>query len=143
MTTTFLSIYALFGDDLRLALFDAQSDAVFDGITITALVLFFLELLAAGVAKEDYLWSSFFMLDFIASATLIFDITTVAEGFATMSSVGEGAQAARMLRVLRLVRLIRIVKVYKTYLEAQQRKKIRVLLEKKKKREREESGGQK
>ncbi|CAD7932350.1 unnamed protein product [Amoebophrya sp. A25] len=136
--TMILTVYALFGDDLRLATTSEPADPIFDWITGIALVIFALECAACSLAKEDYFMSFSFSVDLLATVSLIFDITTVAKKISGTGQLKAGTQAARVLRVLRMIRLIRIVKLYKQYQDQQQRKKVRAALERKRKKEAEE-----
>eukprot|EP00418_Pyrodinium_bahamense_P049932 CAMPEP_0179173142 /NCGR_PEP_ID=MMETSP0796-20121207/85425_1 /TAXON_ID=73915 /ORGANISM="Pyrodinium bahamense, Strain pbaha01" /LENGTH=1058 /DNA_ID=CAMNT_0020876339 /DNA_START=138 /DNA_END=3312 /DNA_ORIENTATION=+ len=127
-----LSFYVLFGDDLRLAFFGKDADAVFNGITIFSIALFTFELVITSIALEDYFLSFFQFLDTIS---LILDLTFVWEslvGYDTISAqqqtAGEdaaeqsdyaragrssrlGTRIARILRVFRLIRMARMVKI--------------------------------
>lgn len=124
-----LTIYALIGDDIRLAGFGQPEDVFFNVITIVALLLFSAELVGSCIAKDDYFLGFFFWLDLIATASLILDITWVYSAFMeTDSSVTRagrmsrmGTRAGRVIRVIRLIRLIRIIKLYKHALDGWQR----------------------
>lgn len=124
---TVFTIYALFGDDLRLALFPRSFDEVFYSLALIALVLFFVELMLNSIAKRDYLFSFYFWLDLLATLSLIPDIGWIWDpivGTDDGNSQGTsaiqagrasraGTKAGRVVRIVRLVRLIRIVKLYK------------------------------
>ena len=71
---TVVTIYALFGDDVRQLAFHKSADTVFYGLTIAAMSLFMLEILLASIAKENYFLGFYFWLDLIATVSLIFDI---------------------------------------------------------------------
>lgn len=49
---TILTIYALFGDDLRLLAFTKEDDPVFYSITIACFVFFVIEITLASYSKE-------------------------------------------------------------------------------------------
>ena len=72
MTT--LTIYALFGDDIRVLAFTTHEDDVFYGLSTVCLFFFLLELVLSSWAKEGYLGSFYFWLDLIATLSLIPDI---------------------------------------------------------------------
>ena len=75
---TGLTIYALFGDDLRLLLFKKRSDTTFDIFTSIAMLAFIVEIVISSVVKkEEYLFSFYFWLDVISTVSLIFDISWV------------------------------------------------------------------
>mmetsp|Transcript_49471 Transcript_49471/g.115712 ORF Transcript_49471/g.115712 Transcript_49471/m.115712 type:complete len:873 (+) Transcript_49471:116-2734(+) len=127
-----LTVYALIGEDIRVAATHRPADVVFNIVTIIALVLFSFELVANVLAKDDYFLGFFFWLDLIATASLILDITWVYDAVTGMgnedSSIARagrmsrvGTRAGRVLRVIRLIRLIRIIKLYKHMLDVRQR----------------------
>ncbi|CEL96628.1 unnamed protein product [Vitrella brassicaformis CCMP3155] len=126
---TFVTIFALFGDDVRLAGFYKPSDPYFYALFLISLLLFAFELIINSITKENYKWSFFFWLDIIATLSLVPDIPWVVDpikevlGISTDGGAGEaaragkasraGARAGRIVRLVRLIRLIRIVKLYK------------------------------
>ena len=135
MTT--LTVYALFGDDIRLAATEKPKDAVFFGLSAVCLAFFVLELTVASIAKPGYFFSFYFWLDFIGSVSLITDIgwiwemlvgtdsSTTGKSIAKSSQLTRaarasrvGARAGRIIRIIRIVRLIRIMKLYKIAEEA-------------------------
>jgi len=68
------TIYALVGDNIRL--FSTSQDAdpyFFAGITLS-LILFTLELLIQSCVVNEFKYSFFFWLDFIATISLILDV---------------------------------------------------------------------
>ncbi len=71
---TIVTIYALFGDDIRMLSFAKTADDTFYILTIIAMSLFILEIILGSIAKEDYFLGFYFWLDLIASLSLIFDI---------------------------------------------------------------------
>lgn len=128
---TVVTIYALFGDDIRMLAFKKNADPVYYGLTITAMSLFLIEIILASIAKEGYFLGFYFWLDLIATLSLIFDIgwfwdailgtggtATSAAAAAKAAKAGRGARvgtrASRIARIVRLIRLIRIVKLYKS-----------------------------
>ncbi|CDJ35924.1 adenylyl cyclase, putative [Eimeria mitis] len=130
VVTTVATIYALFGNDLKLWATSVTADLPFDIVAILCLVIFTLEIFVSCVGKENYTWHTFFWFDLISTGTLILDLSwiyyemyLVVEENAEMASsdvmqvsrAGKaGSQVARVLRVMRLVRLIRVAKLYKT-----------------------------
>jgi hypothetical protein len=125
-----ITIYSLFGDDVRQLAFTLPADIYFYGITLACMFFFTLEIVLSSLVKENYFLGFYFWLDIIATASLIFDLGWIqnlisgygANGSTTASTsvnkASKGArastQASRVTRVIRLVRLIRIVKLYKT-----------------------------
>ncbi|CDW84359.1 adenylate and guanylate cyclase catalytic domain protein [Stylonychia lemnae] len=129
---TVVTIYSLFGDDVRQLAFTKDADDTFNYMTSVSLALFILELLLACIAKDDYWLGFYFWLDAVSTASLITDISWImnqilgtgdggasnAQQAAKLAKAGRGARigtkAGRVARVIRLIRLIRIVKLYKT-----------------------------
>merc|ERR1719456_1739103 len=87
--------------------------------------VFILEVICSSIGKEDYLFGFFFWLDLISTASLILDVSLVAEAlFGGANNDGNAARASRASRagtragrVVRIIRLIRIVKLYKAVTE--------------------------
>jgi class 3 adenylate cyclase len=138
--TTLLTIYALFGDDLRLMFATLKEDKYLDIITIVAMCMFAIEIFAFIGGKPEYLFGFFFWLDILSTVTLVLDVTTISEALfgdsITKASPSEGgsgggggnsaeaARAARMSRagtkagrVVRLIRLLRLIKMLKVFRE--------------------------
>jgi class 3 adenylate cyclase len=136
-TMFFLTIWVLFGDDIRLAYCTLEADPIFNAITLAAITLFTVELLLTSVSQDDYVGSFFFWLDIIATVSLILDLTFVWEylvGYDDISSTkgtGTGNEAAnqsdlaragrssrvgtRVARLLRVFRLIRVSSMSKRF----------------------------
>ena len=53
---------------------DASADVGFDAITTICLIMFSIEIALASIAKQGYIGSFFFWLDFISTISLILDI---------------------------------------------------------------------
>ena len=132
---TVVTVYALFGDDIRLAAFSKPADNVFNGLTLASLVLFSAELILSCWAKPGFLWSFYFWLDFLSTISLIPDISWIwypmigldqessdTSNATQIQNAGKlsraGARTSRIIRVIRLIRLIRIVKLYKNAQQA-------------------------
>ena len=136
---TVITIYALFGDDIRLWLTEKESDDVFFGLSAVAFVLFAFELIVNSVARPGFANppSFFFWLDLLATLSLLPDIGWVwdpiealFEGGASGNDVSSqiragraaraGTRAGRVVRVVRLIRLVRVFKLYKQCVRARQ-----------------------
>ena len=128
---TIVTLYALFGDDIRSLAFTLDADDTFYTITSVVMALFGIEIILASVAKDDYFLGFYFWLDLISTVTLVFDIgwfwnlilggttnITNALQASNVAKKGKGAsigtKASRIGRIVRLIRLIRIVKLYKS-----------------------------
>eukprot|EP00397_Hematodinium_sp_SG-2012_P003342 GEMP01003350.1.p1 GENE.GEMP01003350.1~~GEMP01003350.1.p1 ORF type:complete len:1014 (+),score=182.63 GEMP01003350.1:101-3142(+) len=135
--TGVLTLYALFGDDVRLSSTRGDADPIFNWITVMALSAFTIEIVTCCLGKEGYFLGFFFWLDAVTTISLVMDITVVAQEIEEMLS-GEddgnqnvtrasrasrvGSKAGRVVRVIRLIRLLRIVKLYKHAVEARHAK---------------------
>jgi len=73
-TMTIVTVYALFGDDIRLAFFTKSADDTFFTLTFISLILFSLELTLNSIATPDYFNSFYFWLDLVSTISLITDI---------------------------------------------------------------------
>lgn len=130
------TVYALFGDDCRLAMFPKAIngtegvDETFWSLSIIALVLFIVEFILNCCARpQEYIkprlhvfpTGFYFWLDLVAALSIIPDIGWIAQlwtsGDASALKAGRasraGTKAGRVVRIVRLVRLVRIVKIIK------------------------------
>ena len=122
---TALTLYALFGDDIRLACTTVDADVTFWSLSAIALIFFCVELGSSCLAKSDYLFSFYFWLDFVSTISLLPDIgfieipglSTSSQGDALKAGRGAraGSKASRIIRLVRLVRMVRVVKLYKMH----------------------------
>jgi len=71
---TFLTIYALFGDDIRLCATAKSADDFFFTLTSVSLLFFTIEIILNSIAREGYFMGFFFWLDLISTISLITDI---------------------------------------------------------------------
>jgi len=71
---TIITLYALFGEDLRLSAFSAETDDIFFSLTACAMLFFAVEIALMSIAREGYLFGFFFWLDLISTISLITDI---------------------------------------------------------------------
>lgn len=128
---SFVTIWALFGDDIRILAVGKGGDNAFYIMTLICFAIFSLEILLSCYAKGDYLFTFFFWLDLVSTVTLLLDVGWISDAlYGTSSDSAGGSQnsaqiakaakasqvgtrAARVIRIIRLIRLIRIVKLYK------------------------------
>jgi hypothetical protein len=119
-----LTVFALFGDDMRLMVFDIDADGSFVVISGIIFFVFFIELALTTYANIGFALSFFFWLDLIAWLSMITDVTPLWEGIQGLFqadssndgadfSVAKNARAARTIRIIRLIRLVRIIKLIK------------------------------
>lgn len=88
---TLVTIYALFGDDVRSTAFNSSVDNAFYSISIVCFFLFTIEILLASISKYDYFLSFYFWLDIIATLSLIFDIGWIWDPVTGGSSVNNAS----------------------------------------------------
>lgn len=132
MTT--ITVYCLFGDDVRQIAFNAEADPVFYILTIISFFAFCVEAVLSCYVRDDYWLGFYFWLDIISTISLIADVGWIMDAIAGTSSTGGngsnvqqatkmaragrgariGTKAARLARIIRLIRLLRIVKLYKS-----------------------------
>ena len=128
-----VTIFALFGDDLRNWLTSKQADVYFDSCLVISMIVFTLEILINTIVVDEFKYSFFFWLDIIATMSLIMDIDWILDFFkifiagATPSYLSMTADPllikqnnsssastlTTIFKSLRLIRLIRIIKIYK------------------------------
>ena len=128
------TIFVLFGNDIKKMMLSPSYDNLINSIYLSFLILFALEIILTCIAKPDYMSSFFFILDVIATVSLILEIDWIFDSL--ISSIVENdsqetgsnakniikkatnaSRLTRVLRVIRLIRLMRIVKLYKAALQ--------------------------
>lgn len=72
-----ITIYALYGEDLRVIFFPKLLDPLFNYVTIICMISFSLEIILASAAKPQYICGFFFWLDVISTVSMLLDITWV------------------------------------------------------------------
>lgn len=118
ISTIIFTLYALFGDDIRLAWAPVSSDTAFYALSVIALILFMIELAINWVSdseKEEYRFQFYFWIDVVAILSLLPDIPWIWEPVMGLFSSGGGQFGAstKLVRVVRLVRIIRMGKLLK------------------------------
>ena len=125
-----LTLFALFGDDIRACAFGVSADVTFYCLTIICLFFFTFELTLSSICKPDYFLGFYFWLDLISTVSLITDIGWVWDAMVGTSSSSSsaaktaqiaragrasraGTRVARIIRIIRIIRLIRIVRIYR------------------------------
>lgn len=91
---TLWTFYALFGDDIRMLSTDNRTDAIFSSLTIAAMAFYTIEIILSCISKPDYLWSFYFWLDVVSTATMIMDIGWLMDPILT----GGGSTAAKQVK---------------------------------------------
>jgi hypothetical protein len=131
--TTVLTLYALFGDDFRLATSDKPADIVFYVLSFIALLVFIIELVVASLGQPYYfeftynkngfvLPSFYFWLDVAATVSLYPDVVPLfiqedpysvppsADAVKAGRASRAGTRAGRIIRLVRIVRMVKLVK---------------------------------
>lgn len=146
---TFLTLYALFADDIRQLSCDKDTDDVVWNITSVVMCIFLLEVILSSFVKPDYFLSFFFWLDVVSTVSMLLDIGWFSNwlfpsgrsgGLSNASLVRAarasqiGSRAGRIVRILRIIRLIRIIRLYKVSEQANINEKIQTTIKTKEKR---------
>uniref|UniRef100_A0A7S3DAQ7 Guanylate cyclase domain-containing protein n=1 Tax=Palpitomonas bilix TaxID=652834 RepID=A0A7S3DAQ7_9EUKA len=140
IVTTVATIFALFGDDIKLASLPKAADPYFEYTSLVCLILFFAELILLCIFKEGYvrmtrIGSFFFWLDLVAVLSLVPDIPFMWDPILLLFSGGSddsgdvsaealtfaragraaraGTRAGRIVRMVRIIRMVRFVNVVK------------------------------
>lgn len=125
-----VTIYALFGDDIRILSVNKDGDDAFFVLTIICMVCFSIEIALTSISKPEYIFNVnliyrtkfYFWLDIISTVTMILDIGWITDTWysgdltnaSSIKSIGAASRAARKAaRVIRVIRLVRLVKLYK------------------------------
>jgi class 3 adenylate cyclase len=120
-----VTIFALYGDDIRLLALPKTADVVFHWLSFFALLLFVSEMSMQSYSVQGYKYSFDFWLDFVSTFSLIPDIAFLWELIIGAEEDGgsasavlsasrasrAGTRAIRIVRIVRLVRMVRIVKL--------------------------------
>ena len=69
-----VTIFALFGDDIRLWFTTKRADLYIDAALIFSLVAFTVEILVNSCVVDDFKYSFFFWLDIIATVSICVDV---------------------------------------------------------------------
>lgn len=128
--TTTLTIYALFGDDFRLAMTHKTMDNFFNSLTMLSTLVFAVDIVLSSCGQAEYFMGFFFYLDVGSTATLVLDLTWIGnalfcagEDSSALRTSRAGRAGARASRTVRIIRLMRLVKLYKAYKTSAEKKK--------------------
>jgi class 3 adenylate cyclase len=122
-----LTFWALFMEDIRIASdFPKHVDRGFGCTSFVFMLIFFLEwAIRSWAESEEYLFSFFWLIDFVATTSMIFDsfgcfasdacvIGSAVAGFeAVVNSIRSTTRLARILRLLRVVRIVKLVAIWR------------------------------
>jgi hypothetical protein len=127
-----VTLWVLFGDDLRLLLTSKSADTAFFATFFICLILFIIEIVGNSIFLQDYKFTFFFWLDVVATISLIPDIPIIFEPFLLLFGVElykvsvdystsserntlSESYVTRGIQTIRYIRLVRIVKLYKYF----------------------------
>ena len=88
------TLYALFGDDLRLWLTDKSADPYFYAGLSLSFLFFTLEIFINSCVVNDFKFSFFWWLDIIATLSLIPDIGWIVEVIAVLMAITPSSRSA-------------------------------------------------
>lgn len=126
LISVIFTIYALFGDDVRLVSTEKPADNAFNVAAVVCLLFFTIEICLKCIVQSDYFLGFYFILDSVATASIIIDLTWIADLFQKDAITNQGPNArsgrtarvgASLGRVVRVLRLVRVLKLYKAYYE--------------------------
>lgn len=115
------TIYALFANDINVAIGSKEADGIVDTFSLFVLTIFIIEMIVSIICVPKY-FHFFLWLDLAASVSLFLEIGLL---FSQGDSPGElslakasraakaGARAGRLAKLFRLVRLIKVAKLLK------------------------------
>lgn len=136
-----ITIYALFFDEIRVALIPKDADSTFYVLTLIAFAIFLAELIATAVAVPSYFSSFFFWLDLFSSVTLLLECwwiwyaaTTSPADLSHVNYVLDLAKITRTMRAMRLVRFVRLTRLHRLAkefkeLKLSQRQRLQAIIE--------------
>ena len=82
-----VTIFALFGDDIRLWFTTKKADVWIDGALIFSLFAFTIEILVNSCVIDDFKYSFFFWLDIIATASICVDVRILSDTITALFGV--------------------------------------------------------
>lgn len=132
ITMAVVTIWVLFGDDIRLLATSKSADEGFFASFFLCLLLFIIEIVANSIFIPDYKFTFFFWLDVVATLSLIPDIPLIRDAFLNLFGVDlysvtvdyntsairdttTESYQTRAIQTIRYIRLVRIVKLYKYF----------------------------
>ena len=74
-----LTVYALYGDDMRLAFYEVDDDQVFYDLSTFAMAMFLVEMALQFYFRKEYRWGFYFVLDILSTASMLPDTNLLTE----------------------------------------------------------------
>ncbi|DBA04417.1 TPA: hypothetical protein N0F65_010013 [Lagenidium giganteum] len=127
---TIMTLFALFGDDLRLGVLPKSGDNTMWNLLFVCFLSFLIELIVSVYARPNYFNKGLgfaFWLDFVSTISIIPDVgwiweLVVGDGNKSNSQAAAlkagrasraGTKAGRIVRLVRLIRMVRMLRVMK------------------------------
>jgi Ion transport protein len=100
-----ITIWVLIADDLRLACMPPAADTPMATIAMICMCAFVLEIVMYSLGSRRYLFSFFFWLDVLATASMILDIPAVEYAILGQDGDSESLRSATLARATRMSRI--------------------------------------
>lgn len=100
-----ITIWVLISDDLRLACMPPSADAPMAAIAVICMVAFVFEIVMYSIGTKSYLFSFFFWLDVLATASMILDIPLVRNAILGTDGNSESLDNTTLARATRMSRI--------------------------------------
>jgi hypothetical protein len=100
-----VTLWVLVADDLRLAAMPPAADAPMAVLAIVCMVAFVIEIAMYSLGTKTYLFSFFFWLDVLATASMILDVPAVKLAIQGASDAGSSLQNTTLARATRMSRM--------------------------------------
>src|SRR3990167_8735505 len=100
-----VTIWALFGDDIRQVTVDVNGDGTFYIITLICFSLFAIEIVLQFIGNPDYRWGFFFYLDVISTVSLLLDVGFISELIFSSGASSNTKSAASFAKTARASRI--------------------------------------
>mmetsp|Transcript_12207 Transcript_12207/g.34514 ORF Transcript_12207/g.34514 Transcript_12207/m.34514 type:complete len:682 (+) Transcript_12207:757-2802(+) len=129
MCLAFVTVIALFGPDLWILTMPVESDIVLEIVLFITFIIFSMELALILYAKKGYFRSFYFVIDLVATVSILIDISFIWEPIVSATStvdqqdslailragrlVRTGTRTTRALRLLKLIRLVRVLRLFR------------------------------
>ena len=118
MVMLVLTIWALFGEDLKVRYAEQSADSSFEVFAVVLFIIFMMELVVNSLMQDGYFGSFFWWLDLIAALSMLLDVEVIREAIMgaeetdlTVARAGRAARAGtRAGRLLKMTRLLSVVK---------------------------------
>jgi len=122
MVMLVLTIWALFGEDLKVRYAEQSADSSFEVFAVVLFIIFMMELVVNSLTQDGYFGSFFWWLDLIAALSMLLDVEVIREAIMgaeetdlTVARAGRAARAGtRAGRLLKMTRLLRVIKLFRT-----------------------------